>query len=113
MRVPIRENSVSKYRARRTEGYASRKEAQRARELELLERIGHIRHLEKQVSFELIPPIGSERAVTYRADFAYEQRRDDGTWVQIVEDVKGVRTAAYKLKRRLMLWRHGITIQEI
>jgi hypothetical protein len=28
------------------------------------------------------------------------------------EDVKGVRTAAYKLKRRLMLWRLGIRIWE-
>ena len=113
MRVPFREGSSSKYKARRTEGYASRKEAQRARELELLEQIGHIRCLKKQVSFELIPPQGNERAIIYRADFAYEERHKNGNWVQVVEDVKGVRTAVYKLKRRLMLWRHGITIQEI
>ena len=113
MRVPIRENSPSKYRARRSEGYASAKEAQRAKELELLEKLGEIRRLEKQVSFELIPRRGSEPAVTYRADFAYEQRHQDGSWAHIVEDVKGVRTPVYKLKRRLMLWRHGIIIREI
>ena len=113
MRVPISGNPPSKYKARRTEGYASRKEAQRARELELLQQIGHIRRLKKQASFELIPPHGNERAITYRADFTYEGRDENGNWVQVVEDVKGVRTAVYKLKRRLMLWRHGISIQEI
>jgi hypothetical protein len=34
MRVPIRLNTPSKYRAVRTEGYGSRKEANRAGELE-------------------------------------------------------------------------------
>jgi hypothetical protein len=30
-----------------------------------------------------------------------------------VEDVKGVRTDTYKLKKVLMLWIHGIEIQEV
>ena len=113
MRIPIRLSSPSKYRAKRTTGYASRKEALRASELELLERIGEIRGLRKQVSFELIPRQGRERAIAYRADFVYEQRSADGQWDRIVEDVKGVRTPVYKLKRRLMLWRHAITVREI
>jgi hypothetical protein len=112
-RVPIRLNSPSKYRATRTEGYASRKEARRASELELLEHIGGIRSLQKQVSFELIPRDGTERAIVYRADFIYEERSADGHWIRVVEDVKGVCTPVYKLKRRLMLWLHGIRIHEI
>lgn len=112
-RIPIRLSSPSKYRAKRTAGYASCKEGRRAGELELLERLGEIRNLRKQANFELIPRHAHERAITYRADFVYEQRSADGSWNYVVEDVKGVRTPIYKLKRRLMLWRHGITIREV
>ena len=34
-------------------------------------------------------------------------------YCQICEDVKGVRTPVYKLKRRLMWRKHGIKIVEI
>lgn len=112
-RVPIRLNSPSKYRARRTAGYASRKEARRAGELELLLRLGEIRTLQKQVGFELIPRQGSERAIVYRADFVYERHQTDGSWIHMIEDVKGLQTPIYRLKRKLMLWRHGITIYEV
>lgn len=111
-RIPIRLSAVSKYRARRERGYASRKEARRADELRLLLKLGEIRELREQVSFELIPGQGSEPAITYRADFVFEERQADGTWLQIVEDVKGVRTPVYRLKKRLMQWRHGIAIRE-
>lgn len=45
---------------------------------------------------------------SYIADFAYIQ---DGAYV--VEDTKGVRTEAYKIKRKLMLERYGIQIKEV
>jgi Protein of unknown function (DUF1064) len=89
MRVRIRLNLPSKYRVRRTDGYASQKEARRAGKLKLLERLGEIRDLRQQVRFELVPQQAKGRAISYIADFC---------WIEVVEDVKGVRAAIYKLK---------------
>lgn len=75
--------------------------------LRLLERAGAISNLRRQVKYELIPPQAGERACTYIADFTY---MEDGKLV--VEDVKGMKTDAYKIKRKLMLWVHGIKIRE-
>ena len=98
----------SKYRAVRTNGYASKREANRAAELELLVRVGAISNLRKQVKYELIPKRDGERAVSYIADFVYQQ---DGK--EVIEDVKGFKTPVYKIKRRLMQEKYGITIQEV
>lgn len=113
----------SKYGAIRTNGYDSRKEARRAAELKLLEQAGKIADLREQVPFVLcetkrepdtIGPKGGrkpgrviEKGVTYYADFVYIQ---DGQTV--VEDCKGVRTEAYKIKRKWMLDKYGIRIKE-
>lgn len=75
--------------------------------LRLLERAGRISDLKRQVSFELIPKQDGERACNYVADFTY---MEDGKLV--VEDCKGFRTPEYRLKRKLMLWVHGIKIKE-
>ncbi|GAB4464458.1 MAG: hypothetical protein OHK0044_01870 [Burkholderiaceae bacterium] len=48
-----------------------------------------------------------ERAVKYIADFVYTK---DGKMV--VEDTKGCRTRDYVIKRKLMLYVHGIRILE-
>ena len=65
-----------------------------------------------QVAFELIPAQKaggrSERACKYVADFVYTKSGE-----VVVEDVKGHRTPEYIIKRKLMLWRHGIAIQEV
>lgn len=45
----------------------------------------------------------------YEADFSYTEK--DGS--RIVEDVKGVKTQVYRLKAKLMLAIHGITISEV
>lgn len=97
----------SKYRAVRTNGYASKREANRAAELELLERAGKICNLRKQVKFVLIEKQGEHRAVTYVADFTYREADKP-----IVEDVKGFRTPVYRLKKRLMFDKYGIDIRE-
>ena len=86
----------------------SRKEANRWCELKLLERAGKIRLLQRQVKFELIPKQDGEREVTYVADFTYIENDKF-----VVEDVKGKRTKEYIIKRKLMLWVHGIKIKEI
>jgi len=48
------------------------------------------------------------RAVNYYADFTYWEK---GRFV--VEDVKGMKTDVYKLKAKLMYYRHHIKIREI
>ena len=79
-----------------------------------MERAGEIRDLKLQVPFELIPEMRDEknrviRKTVYIADFTYYDR--DGNF--IVEDAKGVRTEAYRIKKKLMYWRHKIKIREV
>lgn len=104
--------------------YDSKKEAARHEELLLLERAGVIQNLQRQVKYVLIPSqrepdtVGSrggihkgktiEKECAYYADFVYEE---DGQTV--VEDAKGMRTTEYVIKRKLMLWVHGIRIKEV
>lgn len=93
--------------------FDSKKEANRFCELRLLERVGKVTDLQRQVKFELIPSQRVdgkvvERACSYVADFVYMQ---DGK--KVVEDTKGFKTADYIIKRKLMLWVHGIQIKEI
>lgn len=103
--------------------FDSLREYRRFCELRLLERAGQIHDLQRQVKFVLIPAqygpetVGKrggvkrgqllEREASYVADFVYTQ---DGK--RIVEDSKGFRTADYILKRKLMLYIHGIQIKE-
>ena len=94
------------------EVFDSKKEARRYQQLKLMEKAGMIRNLKRQVRRELVPAQyidGKcvERAITYTSDFEYD------TDVHVVEDVKGRKTDAYKLKRKLMLYIHGIRITEI
>lgn len=87
--------------------FDSRREYSRWCSLRLLEKVGKISDLKRQVKYELIPKQTGERACTYIADFVYCQ---DGNTV--VEDCKGYRTDAYKIKKKLMLQVHGIRIYE-
>ena len=85
------------------------REANRWCELKLLERAGVIEHLQRQVKYHLIPKQDGEREVCYIADFVYHNAEDGKL---VVEDVKGKRTKEYIIKRKLMLWIHGIKIKE-
>ena len=92
--------------------FDSGKEYRRFRELLLLERAGAIAELQRQVKFELLPAQRIdgkvvERACSYVADFVYMENGQ-----QVVEDTKGMRTQEYRLKRKLMLYIHGIRIRE-
>lgn len=116
--------------------YDSKKEARRHAVLLEMERNGEIKDLQRQVKFVLIPSqrepdtVGKrggtkrgkliERECAYVADFVYQQRiatltgiSDLDGWWPVVEDTKGVRTKDYVIKRKLMLWIHGIRITEI
>lgn len=83
------------------------KEANRWCELLLLQRAGVIQDLQRQVKFLLIPKQEGERAVYYIADFTYTENGKS-----VVEDAKGMRTKEYKLKKKMMLYFHGIRIKE-
>ena len=103
---------MSKYKNRKIkapdgEVFDSVKEFQRWGELKILQRAGKISHLQRQVKFELIPKQKGERACYYVADFTYHE---DGQFV--AEDCKGYRTDIYRLKKKLLLWVHGIRIKE-
>lgn len=108
----------SKYRSRKIttkDGvFDSKKEYGRYCQLSLLENAGEIQGLRRQVPFELIPSQKGEngkvieRPCRYLADFVYIQ---DGK--QVVEDVKGMRTPEYVIKRKLMLKVHGIVVKEV
>ncbi len=104
---------TNKYHNVLTNGYHSIKESKRADELRLLEKAGAISDLREQVPFVLIPRqlnhdgIVAERACVYKADFVYTENG-----VQCVEDAKGVRTADYIVKRKLMRFTFGIAVRE-
>ena len=99
---------MTKYHNIKTGKYDSRKEAKRAVELGLLQRAGQIKGLAEQVKFELLPPQDGEHAVHYIADFMYIENGKE-----VVEDVKGVRTSEYIIKRKMMLYFHDIRIREV
>lgn len=95
--------------------YDSKKEARRAMELELMEKSGEIKNLERQKKYELQPGFmlaGHKiRPIVYIADFVYEK---DGEIV--VEDVKSDVTRknqTYKLKKKMMMYVHGIEVKEV
>ena len=109
--------------------FDSVREYNRWTELKLLERAGQIQNLERQVKYVLIPAQREfcndiytkggkkgcfkpgkllEKECSYIADFVYIQNGN-----LVVEDAKGFRTEAYKIKRKLMLHVHGIRIKEV
>ena len=100
----------SKYGNKETEvcghKFDSRKEA---RFFLQLQQDPTVKSIRTQVKYELIPKQQGERACSYVADFVVEYH--DGRTV--VYDVKGMKTDVYRIKRKLMLWVHGITIQEV
>lgn len=131
---------MSKYHSKKiTVGgmtFDSKKEAARYQELYFMQKAGLITDLKRQVKFELIPSQKDakgkviERPVAYIADFVYKvpvttekqycaKSGEIGSitvefgYDTIVEDVKGMRTADYILKRKMMLWIHGIRIHEV
>jgi hypothetical protein len=118
--LPVLTDAVvrNKYGNTKTGVYASKREAKRAFELRLMQDAGAIRGLKEKTRFLLVPTQHdehfrlAERPCYYECDFEYEE--NTGTkWRRVVEDVKGVRTKEYIIKRKLMLFVHKITVREI
>lgn len=114
----------SKYKNQKTElngiSFASKKEAKRFDELLIMKSQCLIRNLKLQPNFTLqesyITPDGKRvRAIRYVADFSYDKLTGDNQWEFVVEDVKSraTRTPMYNAKKKMMLHKYGITVQEV
>jgi hypothetical protein len=83
--------------------FDSKKEADRFLELNYLHRCGKIKDLKLQPKFLLMKGFKHDkrkiRDIFYVADFQYINQ--DGK--AVVEDVKGLRTSVYRLKKKLFL----------
>jgi hypothetical protein len=109
--------------------FASKKEARHYQDLLLLAKAGEISDLQTQVRYVLIPaqrepdiigPKGGkkpgkliEKELSYIADFVFRDKEGN----MVVQDVKGYKGgqayALFAVKRKLMLWIHGIRVEEI
>lgn len=88
--------------------FDSKKEAKRYQELRLLEKQGIILELQLQPKFPIV--VNGKKICTYIADFDYCVAH---TADRIVEDVKGIKTPIYNLKKKLVKAVHGIDITEV
>lgn len=130
--MATRSSRSSKYKnqkaTRQTESGAvltfdSQKEAKRYDQLCNMLRAGLIRNLRLQQNFTILEGFthadSGERVkpVVYKADFTYELKRgwngNATIWRPVVEDVKGMRTKDYILKRKMMADKFNIIVQEI
>ena len=87
--------------------FDSKAEGARYVQLKRMVNAGLITDLQCQPPFDLV--VNGEKITRYTADFSYR----DGEGRLVVEDVKGVRTRDYVLRRKLMKAVLGITVQEI
>lgn len=113
---------MTKYNAKKTvrvmpngseRTFDSQKEARRYDELALLLRAGKISDLRLQPEFTLqesfVDSTGEVfRAIKYKADFSYIL---DG--VRVVEDVKGMKTKDYEMKRKLVRDKFCVRVLEV
>ena len=90
--------------------FASKAEGRRYSELKLLEKAGEISKLELQPRYKII--VEGILICTYVADFKFEQRHKSGMFFTVVEDVKGILTPIYKLKKKLVKAVCGVDIKE-
>lgn len=91
------------------EVYHSKREADRHGQLRLLEGVGRIRNLRRQVKYRL--EVNRVLICTYTADYVYDETTPQG-WVEIVEDVKGYPNDRWPMKKKLMRACHGIEVRE-
>lgn len=91
--------------------FDSKREAERFIVLRLEQDAGRISDLmiQRRFSLHAVTPEGVRVHVAdYVADFSYRRGEE-----LVVEDAKGVRTAVYALKKKIVEAQHGITVVEI
>jgi hypothetical protein len=89
--------------------YASKHEMDVATNLHALASAGQIYELREQNRIEVIPADPPFAAVVYIADFTYFDA--EGVWH--VLDAKGVKTAVYQVKKKLLWHTRHIQIEEV
>lgn len=96
--------------------FASKAEARRYQELKMLEKAGKVRNLKLQPKYPLVFSPGAGRDVanvgSYIADFWY-LAVERGVERPVIEDVKGVKTPVYRLKKKMVEAIYGIQITEV
>lgn len=97
--------------------FASKREAARYLELKMLEKAGEIKELTLQPKYPLIVRPRSMGGYgncvvvgNYIADFRY---REGPRGILRIEDVKGVKTPIYRLKKKMVEAIYGIEIREV
>src|SRR6056297_1183693 len=110
---------MSKYNAKKTiiDGikFDNKKESIRYKQIKEMEHENLIEDLELQPKFVLQPKFDKNdihyRAITYKADFKYYDKEQKKI---IIEDVKGMKTDVYKLKKKLFEYKFkNFEIKEI
>ncbi|MFC1961412.1 DUF1064 domain-containing protein, partial [Chloroflexota bacterium] len=93
----------------KADGYTfdSKAEHKRYLVLKLWQEQGVIQNLRVHPRYELLPAFTDSagkrhRSISYEADFAYRENSQ-----QIVEDVKGMETQVFKIKKKLLLHRYS------
>lgn len=110
------QDKKSKYRANKCVvddiEFDSEKEASRYTELKLLEKAGVITELRLQVPFVLQDAfeINGEKiqAIKYIADFTYYENGK-----LVIEDVKGIKTPVYNMKKKMFMYKYKQYIREV
>jgi len=94
--------------------FASKLEMNRYLELKLMVKAGEIRDLQLQPQFELQPAFERNgkhyQAITYIGDFAYFDMK---TKKRVIEDVKGMATEVFKIKRKMFHFLHNMELRII
>jgi hypothetical protein len=108
VRIPIKKRS--KYNNTRTTidniVFASKREAAHYQLLKLRERAGEISNLELQVRYHL--DVNGVHITNYVCDFRFIENGKT-----VIQDVKGMMTRIYKMKRSLMKAIHGVEVVEV
>lgn len=110
MAIKFNFKKKSKYNASRVaiDGvtFHSKKEGRRYKELLILQKAGVISDLVLQPKFPFV--MGNKKMFTYIADFMYKCQGKE-----VIEDVKGVRTDVYRLKKKIIEQQFKVEIREI
>ena len=108
--LPVRKVAKSKYRAVPVDvngkNFDSKAEAERYAVLEIMQRTGAIRDLRQHPVYKIV--VNDVLICKYEGDSVYVENGE-----LVVEDVKGMKTPVYRLKKKLMLAVWGIKIREI
>lgn len=98
--------------------FDSKKEANRYRELKLLESAGVIECLELQKVYELQPSFKKNgktyRKITYKADFSYFDTKEGKYKVEDIKPSKYFKTDVYRIKHKLFEYNYPeLEIEEV